>query len=323
MDKPEGLSLQRSIRRDFRVKPDLTVEIAGIKLQNPVMLASGTAGYGEDISKYCDLNKIGAIIVKGIALKSSTGNPPPRICETPSGMLNAIGLPNVGVETFINDKVPFLRTFNTRVIVNIFGSTVDEYGDVAAAFNGVDGVHGLEANISCPNIKEGGIAFGTDIDATRRVVRRIRKSTALPLIIKLSPNVTDITSFAKVCEDEGANAVSLINTLLGMVIDTETWKPKIANITGGLSGPAIRPVAVRMVWQVYNAVTIPIIGMGGITNCQDAVEFFLAGASAIAVGTANFLNPSVSTDIIDCLTRYMEERNISNLSGITGKMQIP
>src|SRR4030066_2094951 len=221
------------------MKPDLSVDIAGIKLINPVMLASGTAGYGEDIAMHCDLNRVGAIIVKGIALKPSKGNPPPRICETPSGMLNAIGLPNVGVETFIKEKVPFLRNFNTRVIVNIFGSTVDEYGDVASAFNGVEGVHGLEANISCPNIKEGGIAFGTDMDATRLVVRRIRKSTSLPLIIKLSPNVTDITSFAKVCEDEGANAVSLINTLLGMVIDTETWRPKLANITGGLSGPAI------------------------------------------------------------------------------------
>ncbi len=305
------------------MKPDLSADIAGIKLQNPVMLASGTAGYGEDISRYCDLNRIGAIIVKGIALKSSKGNPPPRICETPSGMLNAIGLPNVGVETFISDKVPFLRNFSTKVIVNIFGSTVDDYGEVAAAFHGVDGVHGLEANISCPNIKEGGIAFGTDLVATRQVVRRIRKSTALPLIIKLSPNVTDITSFAKICEEEGANAISLINTLLGMVIDTETWRPKLANITGGLSGPAIRPVAVRMVWQVYNAVSIPIIGMGGITNSQDALEFLLAGASAIAVGTGNFLNPSVSTDIIDGLTRYMEERNISSLSGITGKLQIP
>ena len=307
---------------DFRVKPDLTVDIGGIKLKNPVMLASGTAGYGEDISKYCDLNRIGAIIVKGIALNSSNGNPPPRICETPSGMLNAIGLPNVGVGAFINERVPFLRKFDTRVIVNIFGSTVDEYGDVAAAFNGVDGVHGLEANISCPNIKEGGVAFGTDLDATRRVVRRIRKSTNLPLIVKLSPNVTDIAAFAKVCEEEGADAVSLINTLIGMVIDTETWRPKLANITGGLSGPAIRPVAVRMVWQAYNAVTIPIIGIGGITNYQDAVEFFLAGASAVAIGTANFLNPSVSMEITDGLTKYMEDRNISNMQGLTGMMQV-
>lgn len=305
------------------MKPDLAVNIAGIHLRNPVMLASGTAGYGEDISKYCDLNRIGAIIVKGIALKASNGNPPPRICETPSGMLNAIGLPNVGVETFINEKVPFLRRFDTKVIVNIFGSTVEEYGDVAAAFNGVEGVHGLEANISCPNIKEGGIAFGTNMDATRRVVRRIRKSTSLPLIIKLSPNVTDIASFAKACEDEGADALSLINTLLGMVVDTETWRPKLANVTGGLSGPAIRPVAVRMVWQVYNAVKIPIIGMGGITNSQDTVEFLLAGASAIAVGTANFLNPVVSMDIINGLTKYMEERKISDLGGLTGKLQVP
>lgn len=305
------------------MKPDLTVEIAGIKLQNPVMLASGTAGYGEDISKYCDLNRVGAIIVKGIALRATNGNPPPRICETPSGMLNAIGLPNVGVDTFINEKVPFLRKFNTRVIVNIFGSTIDEYRNVASAFNGVDGIHGLEANISCPNIKEGGIAFGTDINATRQVVRGIRKSTSLPVIIKLSPNVTDITSFAKVCEDEGADAISLINTLIGMMIDTKTWKPKLANITGGLSGPAIRPVAVRMVWQAYNAVRIPIIGMGGITDTQDAIEFLLAGASAIAVGTANFLNPSTSIEIIEGLTEYMKERNISTLNGLTGRVRIP
>ncbi len=302
------------------MKPDLTTNMAGIELRNPVMLASGTAGYGEDISKHCDLNRIGAIIVKGIALRASNGNPPPRICETPSGMLNAIGLPNVGVETFINEKVPFLRQFDTKVIVNIFGSTDTEYGDVAAAFNGVAGVHGLEANISCPNIKEGGIAFGTDLGATRRVVSRIRRSTSLPLIIKLSPNVTDIASFAKVCEEEGADAISLINTLTGMVIDTRTWRPKLANITGGLSGPAIRPVAVRMVWQVYNAVRIPVIGMGGITDCQDAVEFLLAGASAIAVGTANFLNPSTAVEIADDLGGYMEDRNISNLSGLIGKL---
>src|SRR3972149_1825144 len=238
------------------MKPDLSIEIGGIKLQNPVMLASGTAGYGEDISKYCNLNRIGAIIVKGIALKSSNGNPPPRICETPSDMLNATRLPNVGLGTFINEKVPFLRNFDTR------------------------------------------------------------------LIVKLSPNVTDIASFAKVCEEEGADAVSLINTLIGMVIDTETWRPKLANITGGLSGPAIRPVAVRMVWQAYNAVTIPIIGMGGITNYQDAVEFFLAGASAVAIGTANFLNPSVSMEITDGLTKYMVDRNISNMGGLTGMMQV-
>ncbi len=305
------------------MKPDLSIEIAGIKLRNPVMLASGTAGYGEDISKYCDLNRIGAIIVKGIALKASHGNPPPRICETPAGMLNAIGLPNVGVKTFIDEKVPFLRQFDTKVIVNIFGSTVDDYGEVAGALNGVAGVHGLEANISCPNVKEGGIAFGTNLDTTRHVVSRIRKSTALPLIIKLSPNVTDITSFAKACEDEGADAVSLINTLIGMSIDTATWRPKLANITGGLSGPAIRPVAVRMVWQVCNTVKIPVIGMGGITGSRDALEFLLAGASAIAVGTASFLNPSTAIEIADGLSLYMEERNISSLNHLIGKVKIP
>lgn len=302
--------------------PDLSIEIAGLKLQNPVMLASGTAGYGEDIAKYCDLNRVGAIITKGIALKPTPGNPPPRICETPAGMLNAIGLPNVGVDTFIKENIPFLRKFDTRVIVNIFGSTIDEYGEVARSFTGVEGVHGLEVNISCPNIKEGGIAFGTDLEATRRVVRTVRRSTTLPVIIKLSPNVTDIIPFAMVCKDEGADALSMINTLLGMSIDTETWKPKLANITGGLSGPAIRPVAVRMVWQVHNAVDIPIIGMGGITTTEDAVEFFLAGTSAVAVGTANFINPRVSIEIIEGLTRYMKDRGINNISGIIGKVKI-
>ncbi|MBI5756406.1 MAG: dihydroorotate dehydrogenase [Nitrospirae bacterium] len=302
--------------------PDLSIEIAGIKLRNPVLLASGTAGYGEDIARYCDLNRVGAIITKGIALKPTPGNPPPRICETPAGMLNAIGLPNVGVDTFIKENIPFLKKFDTRVIVNIFGATVDEYGEVAGSFTGVEGVHGLEVNISCPNIKEGGIAFGTDLEATRRVVRTVRRSTTLPVIIKLSPNVTDIIPFAMVCKDEGADAISMINTLLGMSIDTETWKPRLANITGGLSGPAIKPVAVRMVWQVYNAVDIPIIGMGGITTTGDAVEFFLAGTSAVAVGTANFLNPNVSIEIIDGLGRYLEERGIDSIRGLIGAVKI-
>ena len=300
---------------------DLSIKIAGIDFQNPVTLASGTARYGEEITEHCDLNRLGAIIVKGIALKPTPGNPPPRICETPSGMLNAIGLPNIGVDAFIRDKLPFLRQFNPKVLVNIFGSTVDEYGEVARRFNGVAGVHGLEVNISCPNIKEGGIAFGTDIESTRRVVQIVRKATTLPVLIKLSPNVTDIASFARVCEDEGADGLSVINTLLGMSIDTETWKPRLANVTGGLSGPAIRPVAVRMVWQVYKAVKIPIIGMGGIFTVNDAVEFLLAGASAVAVGTANFINPGVSIEIVEGLEKYMEDKGLNNISELIGAIK--
>ena len=236
-------------------------------------------------------------------------------------MLNAIGLPNIGVDAFIRDKLPFLRQFNPKVLVNIFGSTVDEYGEVARRFNGVAGVHGLEVNISCPNIKEGGIAFGTDIESTRRVVQIVRKATTLPVLIKLSPNVTDIASFARVCEDEGADGLSVINTLLGMSIDTETWKPRLANVTGGLSGPAIRPVAVRMVWQVYKAVKIPIIGMGGIFTVNDAVEFLLAGASAVAVGTANFINPGVSIEIVEGLEKYMEDKGLNNISELIGAIK--
>lgn len=304
------------------MKSNLSIKIAGIELQNPVMLASGTARYGEEISSYCDLNRLGAIIVKGIALKPTPGNPPPRICETPSGMLNAIGLPNIGVDVFIKEKLPFLKGFNTKIIVNIFGSTVREYGEVARRLDGMDGAHALEVNISCPNIKEGGIAFGTDIKTTRRVVRAVRKASTLPVIIKLSPNVTDIATFAKVCEDEGADGLSVINTILGMSIDTETWRPRIANFTGGLSGPAIRPIAVRMVWEVYKAVKIPIIGMGGIVKTEDAVEFFLAGASAIAVGTANFINPHVSIDIIEGIERYLEARKIESITKLTGALKI-
>lgn len=293
-----------------------------MELRNPVMLASGTARYGEEISTHCDLKRVGAIIVKGIALNPTPGNPPPRICETPSGMLNAIGLPNIGVNAFIRDKVPFLKRFDAKVIVNIFGSTVEEYGEVAGRFNGVEGVHGLEVNISCPNVKEGGIAFGTDLDATRRVVRIVRRAATLPVFIKLSPNVTDIASFARVCEEEGADGLSVINTLLGMSIDTETWRPRLANVTGGLSGPAIRPIAVRMVWQVCQAVRIPVIGMGGIVTTEDAVEFFLAGASAIAVGTANFINPGASIEIIEGLEKYLERKGLKSITELIGALKL-
>lgn len=302
--------------------PDLTTYFAGITFKNPVLLASGTARYGEEISHYLDLNAVGGIMVKGIALRETPGNPPPRICETPAGMLNAIGLPNIGADRFIQEKVPFLKRFDTKVIVNIFGSTVDDYAAIARRFDGVEGVHGLELNISCPNIKEGGISFGTDVKATHQVVSAVRRSTRLPLIVKLSPNVADIVPFARASEDAGADALSLINTFLGMAIDTETWRPKIANLTGGLSGPAIRPLAIRMVHQVARSgVTIPIIGMGGILTAEDAVEFLLAGASAVAVGTANFLNPMAAVQIIDGLRQYMIRKNVKNLRQIIGQMK--
>jgi dihydroorotate dehydrogenase (NAD+) catalytic subunit len=300
-------------------EPNLTVRIAGMELKNPVLLASGTARYGEEISSHLDLNKVGGIMVKGIALRPTPGNPPVRICETPAGMLNAIGLPNVGADEFIREKLPFLRRFDTKVIVNIFGSTVEDYAEVARRFDGVEGIHGLELNISCPNIKEGGSCFGMEVKATYEVVSAVRRATRLPLIVKLSPNVTDIVAFARASKDAGGDALSLVNTFLGMAIDTETWKPKLANMTGGLSGPAIRPLAVRMVWQVaQSGVNLPIIGMGGIMTAEDAVEFLLAGADAVAVGTANFLRPDASADIIDGLGKYMEKKGIRNIRQMVG-----
>lgn len=304
------------------MEPDLSINIAGLRLRNPVLLASGTAGYGEEISEYVDLSKIGGIIVKGIAINPTPGNPPPRICETPSGMLNAIGLPNVGVDTFVKDKLPFLRKVGATVFVNIFGSTIDEYGEVAGYLNDVEGISALEVNISCPNIKRGGIVFGTDLKTTAKVVKKVRKATTLPIFVKLSPGVTYIRAFARVCEDEGADGLSLINTISAMSIDIETWKPRLANITGGLSGPAIRPIAIRMVWEVYNTVKIPIIGMGGIGRTEDAVEFFLAGASAVAVGTANFTNPSISMEIVEGLIRYLVARNLKRISSLTGALKV-
>ena len=303
--------------------PNLSITLAGLNLKNPVLLASGTARYGEEISEYLDLSGVGGIMVKGIALRPTPGNPPPRICETPAGMLNAIGLPNIGVDRFIAEKLPFLKQWDTQVIVNIFGSTVEDYAEVARRFNDAEGVHALEVNISCPNIKEGGICFGTEVKATREVVSAVRQATRLPLIVKLSPNVTDITVIARTSEEAGADALSLVNTFLGMAIDTKSWRPKLANITGGLSGPAIRPLAVRMVWQAASSgVRIPIIGMGGIMTAEDAVEFFLAGASAVAVGTANFLNPSAAAEIVTGLGKYLEERELKDIRQLIGGVRL-
>ncbi len=246
------------------------------------------------------------------------GNPPPRICETPSGMINAIGLQNVGVDVFLKEKLPYLRQFDTRVIVNIFGYTVKEYVAVAERLDGVDGISALELNVSCPNVKKGGMIFGTDIKVLKRLIRSVKTSTQIPVITKLSPNVISITDFAKASEDSGSDAISLINTFLGMSIDIKSRRPRLANITGGLSGPAIRPIAVRMVWEVSTAVSIPVIGMGGIMSAEDALEFIMVGATAVAVGTANFINPRATIDIIEGIEKFMLDNKISRVTDLIG-----
>ncbi len=305
-----------------KIKPDLSVDFAGIRLKNPVLTASGTFGYGEEFAEFVDLNKLGGVIVKGISLKPIKGNPPPRIWETPSGMLNAIGLENPGVDVFLNEKLPYLRKFDTAVIVNVFGYSLEDYVGVVERLDGAPGVAGLEVNISCPNVKQGGIVFGTNVKAAFELLSALRKATKLPLIAKLSPNVTDITEFAAAARDAGCDGLSLINTLLGMAIDVRCSKPRLANCTGGLSGPAIRPVAVRMVWQAARAVSIPIIGMGGIVTGEDALEFILAGASAVAVGTANFVNPHATLDVLSGMERLVREQGASEIRSLIGKVNV-
>lgn len=305
----------------MRKNIDLKITIGKLKLKNPVMTASGTFGYGDEYAEFIDLNKLGAIVVKGLSLKPREGNPPPRIVETPSGMLNAIGLQNIGISNFIRKKLPFLRTLKTPVIVNFFGDSIEEYVRAAEILSAADGVHALEMNISCPNKQAGWSIFGTDSKVTFKVVSEVRKATDKTLIVKLSPNVTDIGLMAKVAEDAGADAVSLINTLTGMAIDIKTRKPRLANIIGGLSGPAVRPVAVRMVWQCYKAVRIPVIGMGGIVSPEDAIEFILAGASAVAVGTGNFINPNITIEIINGIRAFMETEGIKSINDIKGAVQ--
>lgn len=303
------------------LKPDLSVEFARIKLRNPVMTASGTFGYGKEFSDYLDLEKIGAIITKGLSLRPKAGNPTPRIVETPGGMLNAIGLQNVGIDAFISEKLPFLRTVNTPVIVNLYGNTLEEYGQLAEKLDKLPEVAGLEVNISCPNVKQGGIVFGTDPDCAYEVVQLVRKSTSKPLIVKLSPNVTDVVAMAEACVKAGAEALSLINTLTGMAIDLQKRRPILANVTGGLSGPAIKPVALRMVWQVARAVDVPIIGIGGIMTATDALEFILAGASAIQVGTANFLDPSAAQTIAIGMEDYLQQNGIADIKELIGALR--
>ncbi len=305
---------------DRIVAPDLTVAIGGLTLKNPVMSASGTFGYGEEYAPFVDLNRLGAVVVKGLSLEPRSGNPPPRIMETPSGMLNAVGLQNIGVREFIDRKLPFLRQYDTAVIVNIFGETVDEYRRVTEILDGTEGIHALEVNISCPNVKRGGLTFGASPDAAAEVTRQIRSETDLPLIVKLTPNVTDIAGIALAVEAAGADAVSLINTLTGMSVDIEKRRPHLANVTGGLSGPAIRPVALRMVWQVVRAVKVPVIGIGGIRTASDALEFLITGAIAVEIGTANFVQPSATLEILDGIVDYMNRHNIGKITDLIGSL---
>ena len=300
---------------------DLRVRLGGLSLRNPVMTASGTFGYAEEFSHLVGLHRLGAVVVKGISLMPRPGNPPPRVVETACGMLNAIGLENVGLEGFLAEKMEFLRGINSRVIVNILGDSVREYGLLAEKLTGIEGIDALEVNISCPNVKKGGVAFGTDPAMAAEVTRAVKEGTDLPVIVKLSPNVTDITVMARAVEEAGADAVSLINTLIGMAIDPASRRPRLANIIGGLSGPAIKPVALRMVWQTARAVSIPVIGIGGIATPEDALEFLIAGATAIQVGTANFYQPGSAEAIIDGLAVYLRNQGEDSIRSIIGSLQ--
>jgi len=296
----------------------LEVNIGGVIMKNPVATASGTFGFGLEYADFVDLNRLGALVVKGTTLKPRPGNPAPRICETPAGVLNAIGLENPGVESVVDKYLTRLKDYDVPVIINIAGDTVEDYAALAARLDGCQGVAGLEVNISCPNVKKGGMLFGSDPDSAAEVIREVRAATRLPVIAKLSPNVTSIAAVAEGVARAGADAVSLINTLLGMSIDIKSRRPVLGNVLGGLSGPAVRPVAVRAVWQVYRAVSIPIMGMGGIASASDALQFIMAGASAVAVGTANFVNPRATVEVLEGIESYMLENNISDISQLVG-----
>ena len=303
-------------------KPDLKVDIGALKLQNPVMTASGTFGYAREFDHLVDLNRLGGIIVKGLSLLPAKGNPPPRIVETACGMINAIGLENVGIEAFVKEKLPFLKKLSTPVFTNIYGKSISDYALLAARIDELNEIAGIEVNISCPNVKAGGLAFGVVPETAAEVVGAVRKRTSKPLIVKLSPNVTDITKIARAVEGAGADSLSLVNTITGMSIDIETRRSKLANITGGLSGPAIKPVALRMVWQVAQSVKIPVIGVGGIVCAKDALEFLIAGAAAVQVGTANFVNPHATIDIIEGIEEFLIEKKISSIRDIIGTLEI-
>ena len=300
----------------------LNTNIGSLELKNPVMTASGTFGYGTEYSDFMDISRLGAIIVKGTTLNPRQGNPYPRMAETPSGMLNAVGLQNKGVDYFVDHIYPEVRKINTSIIVNVSGSCVDDYVQTAGIINTLDDIPAIELNISCPNVKQGGMAFGVNPDSAAQVVSAVRKAYDKTLIVKLSPNVTDITEIARSVEGAGADSVSLINTMLGMAIDAEKRKPILSTITGGMSGPAVKPVALRMVWQTAKAVKIPVIGLGGICSATDAIEFLLAGASAIQIGTANFIDPSVSEKVIDGIADYLQRYGFNSVHDIIGALEI-
>jgi len=297
---------------------DLTVRIGRMNLKNPVVVSSGTFGFGEEFEGFFDLSRLGAIIPKGISLKPMAGNPPPRIFETEGGILNSIGLQNPGFREFIKNKLPYYKNLKTHLIINFFGNTQKEYVELARRFDDVAGISGLEMNISCPNVKRGGIVFGTDPQMAYRLVQAVRKATALPLIVKLSPNVTDIALMAESVEEGGADAVSLVNTFRAMAVNIHTKKPELGNTIGGLSGPAIKPIALRMVWEVGQAVNIPIIGMGGIMNAKDAIEFILVGASAVQIGTANLINPKTGIEVIRGIKKYLTQNKIDRIQKLIG-----
>lgn len=300
----------------------LNTKIGSLELKNPVMTASGTFGYGTEYADFMDISRLGAIIVKGTTLNPRQGNPYPRMAETPSGMLNAVGLQNKGVDYFVDHIYPEVRKIRTTVIVNVSGSCIDDYVQTASIINTLDDIPAIELNISCPNVKRGGMAFGVNPESAALVVSAVRKAYDKTLIVKLSPNVTDITEIARAVEDSGADSVSLINTMLGMAIDAEKRRPILSTITGGMSGPAVKPVALRMVWQTAKAVKIPVIGLGGICSATDAVEFLLAGASAIQIGTANFIDPSVSVKVIDGIADYLERHNFNSVQDIIGALEV-
>ncbi len=298
--------------------PDLSVKLGSLELQNPVLTASGTFGYGEEFADFVDLDRLGGFIVKGTTLAPREGNPYPRMAETPSGMLNAVGLQNKGVDYFIEHIYPRLRGYRSEVIVNVSGACVDDYAEVCRRLADLDEIHAVEVNISCPNVKHGGMAFGTTTAGASEVVTAVRKAWPRHLMVKLSPNVTDITEIARAAEASGADSLSLINTMLGMAVDVERRRPMLSTVTGGLSGPAVKPVAVRMVWQVAKAVNIPIVGLGGIRTGDDALEFIMAGATAVQVGTANFLDPATTMQVIDRLNEYCVRHNVSNINSLRG-----
>ena len=301
---------------------DLNVNIGELQLKNPVMTASGTFGYGEEFADFIDIARIGGIIVKGTTLHKREGNPYPRMAETPSGMLNAVGLQNKGVHYFVDTIYPRIKDVKTNMIVNVSGSAIEDYVETASIINELVNIPAIELNISCPNVKQGGMAFGTSCSAAAEVVKAVRKAYNKTLIVKLSPNVTDIAEIARAVETEGADSVSLINTLMGMAINAETRKPVLSTVTGGLSGPCVKPIALRMVWQVSKAVNIPIVGLGGIMNATDAIEFFLAGATAIEIGTANFIDPSVTMKVVDGIEEYLKKHNYESIKQIIGKLEV-